>query len=361
MEVLVLGMHRSGTSVVGAVLELLGLKWGKPEEGLPADEDNPKGYWERKEVVELNDFLLEVCGARWDKVSNFTVDQLNPENRKKFYQKAKVILDDFSSEESIFIKDPRLCLTLKEWVPLLSKPVSLLVYRDPLQVAQSLAKRNKMPISVGLALWQFYWYSVSSALKELPYFVIYHDELMRKPVEVVHQLFSFLQKEGGNGLKLPETKSILTLIDPTLFRHRGRCEEQMNLMTASQIQLMQDFDQRKNVREMNFPNLSEQSQEWLKFYEETITTREILEKQLLQLQTDHRSVAKELERLWKKSESWIQSLYQEADRLLDSQEYRLGGAVLLKRLRLKKRKKGHLIDEIVIRFEALKQEFKKKN
>ena len=359
MEVLVLGMHRSGTSAVGAVLELLGLNWGKFGEGLPADEDNPKGYWERKDIVELNDFLLEVCEGRWDKVSKFSLAQLSSENRDKFHRKAKLILENFHDKEPFFIKDPRLCLTLKEWVPLLSKPVGLLVYRDPLQVAQSLAKRNSMPIPVGLALWQFYWHSVSSGLGRLPFFVIYHEELMKNPVEVVHQLFSFLQKNGGSKLELPETESILALIEPTLFRHRGRCEEQMNLMSAQQLQLMQDFEHRKNIKEINFEELSDQAWEWLKFYEETVMIREGLEKQLLQLQIEHKITSKKLEQLWRKSESWLRSLYQEVDRLLDSKEYRVGNAVLLKRLRLKKREKGHLIDQIIAKFEALKQELKK--
>lgn len=361
MEVLVLGMHRSGTSVVGAILELLGVKWGQSEDGLPADEDNPRGYWERQDIVELNDFLLAVSHARWDKVSHFSIAQLDSENRKTFCQKAKIILENFQHEEACFIKDPRLCLTLTEWLPLLSKPVGLLVYRDPLQVAQSLAKRNGIPIPVGLALWQFYWYSVSSVLKQLPCFIIYHDELMKAPVEVVQQLFVFLQQEGGNNLKLPEAKSVLSLIDPALFRHRGRCQEQMNLMSASQIQLMQDFDQRKNIKEMSFEELSDSSWEWLKFYEEIVTARENLEKQLFQLQIENKTMTKKLERLWKKSGSWIESLYRVADHLLDSKEYRLGGAVLLKRLRLKKRKQGHMIDEIKAKFEALKQEYRGKN
>ncbi|MBX7156983.1 MAG: hypothetical protein K1X66_01160 [Verrucomicrobiae bacterium] len=361
MQVMVLGMHRSGTSVLGAILELLGLSWGKSEEGLPADQDNPRGYWERQDIVALNDFLLEGCESRWDKVSRFSLERLNTKDREIFYERAKEILGCFPSDAAYFIKDPRLCLTWREWLPLLSKPVGVFVYRDPLQVAQSLAKRNGMPLPVGLALWQFYWLHMVLALSRMPCFLVYHDELISKPVEVVYQLFHFFQNEGFSKLKLPEEKLILSLIDPSLFRHRESNESQMRLLNSEQVRLRQDFEQRKSIMDISFAELSECSWEWLKFYEETTSIRESLESQLCQLQEKDSASKKELARVLRKNESWIKSLYQEADRLLDSLEYRVGGAMLLKRLRLKKRKKGHSIDQVMAKFQDLKQELKKKD
>ncbi|MEZ5404972.1 MAG: hypothetical protein R3F23_01995 [Verrucomicrobiia bacterium] len=361
MQVMVLGMHRSGTSVLGAILELLGLRWGRSEDGLPADEDNPRGYWERQDIVALNDFLLESCEARWDKVSRFSLERLNEKDREVFRQRAETILKQFQTSPAYFIKDPRLCLTWPEWLPLLSKPVGVLVYRDPLQVAQSLAKRNGMPLPVGLALWQFYWLQMVSALSHMPCFLVYHDELMSKPVEVVHQLFHFFQNKGFSELKLPEKEMILKLIDPSLFRHRESNESQTRLLNSQQIHLRQDFEQRKSITDISIPSLSECSCEWLKFYEETSGIRENLESQLCQLKEENSGAKKKLARVLRKNEAWLESLYEEADRLLDSLEYRLGSAMLLKRLRLKKRKKGHSIDQVMAKFQALKREFEKRD
>lgn len=62
----ILGMHRSGTSLVAQVLDRLGVVFGPREELLIANEDNPKGYWEIERVVHANDWILQELGRRWD-------------------------------------------------------------------------------------------------------------------------------------------------------------------------------------------------------------------------------------------------------------------------------------------------------
>ena len=61
-----LGMHRSGTSLVARLLSLLGVHLGPDERVLTAGEDNPKGYWEHRSFVDLNDEILARFGGRWD-------------------------------------------------------------------------------------------------------------------------------------------------------------------------------------------------------------------------------------------------------------------------------------------------------
>jgi len=61
--VVVLGMHRSGTSVTGGLLNRMGLKCGAPLIG-PA-EDNKKGFFERVDVVLQNDYLLKIQGLHY--------------------------------------------------------------------------------------------------------------------------------------------------------------------------------------------------------------------------------------------------------------------------------------------------------
>src|SRR5688572_33259510 len=60
-----LGMHRSGTSLVSRTLNLLGVQLGSDERLLPPNEENPKGYWEQRSFVNLNDEMLERFGGRW--------------------------------------------------------------------------------------------------------------------------------------------------------------------------------------------------------------------------------------------------------------------------------------------------------
>ena len=55
--IVVLGMHRSGTSAITKSLELLGVGLGS--ELHPAGFDNPKGFWEDRDCLEINERLLK--------------------------------------------------------------------------------------------------------------------------------------------------------------------------------------------------------------------------------------------------------------------------------------------------------------
>ena len=64
-NIVVLGMHRSGTSMFAEIISRLGFYTGETEELLEPQEDNPKGFWERRDVVQLNDLILEEAGGSW--------------------------------------------------------------------------------------------------------------------------------------------------------------------------------------------------------------------------------------------------------------------------------------------------------
>ncbi|MFG6330183.1 MAG: hypothetical protein K1W06_12060, partial [Lachnospiraceae bacterium] len=63
--ILVLGMHRSATSLTTNILTELGLYAGNRYELLEADSDNKKGYFERKDVIELSDKMLVENNITW--------------------------------------------------------------------------------------------------------------------------------------------------------------------------------------------------------------------------------------------------------------------------------------------------------
>src|ERR1700722_14478144 len=66
--VLVVGMHRSGTSAVAGVRHRLGLDTGDPADALPGDWSNPDGHWESRRLLAFNERLLSAMGAKWDGV-----------------------------------------------------------------------------------------------------------------------------------------------------------------------------------------------------------------------------------------------------------------------------------------------------
>lgn len=156
LAVLVVGMHRSGTSALGGVINLFGA--ATPGENLPANEGNKKGYFENKRVVAFNDALLAALGSRWDDplplaqgweqsaVAQAAIDDL-----------VVLIREEFGAEAIFLLKDPRLCRLLPLWLAALSRcgmdQVAMLPFRHPFDVAGSLASRNDFSRSVSIALW----------------------------------------------------------------------------------------------------------------------------------------------------------------------------------------------------------------
>src|SRR5438105_11535579 len=66
MPVAIVGMHRSGTSLVAQALTKAGLYLGRPEDLIPASADNADGYWEHAGFHRLNESVLAELGGGWD-------------------------------------------------------------------------------------------------------------------------------------------------------------------------------------------------------------------------------------------------------------------------------------------------------
>ena len=65
MPICITGMHRFGTSLVANLLYSCGLYMGEAEDMMPATVDNPKGYWENRKFIDLNDEILRELDGNW--------------------------------------------------------------------------------------------------------------------------------------------------------------------------------------------------------------------------------------------------------------------------------------------------------
>jgi hypothetical protein len=152
--IVVLGMHRSGTSALSGILQLLGFDLGADLMG--PNEFNPTGYWENQQFVRLNERVLSHLGTSWSDVFMlpFRLDRTNL--REVFSGEAKSLLEKaFSGKRPWVLKDPRLSMLIDFWLPYLAeRDVSFIhVIRDPVEVADSLARRNGFPRERSLLLW----------------------------------------------------------------------------------------------------------------------------------------------------------------------------------------------------------------
>jgi len=112
--IVVLGMHRSGTSVIARSLQLLGVELGNSF--MPARSDNVKGFWEDKDIMELNLELLQFNGDNWHSLAPVTTEKIANCLNTEFFGRALELLRGKTEQISIFgIKDPRMARLLFFW------------------------------------------------------------------------------------------------------------------------------------------------------------------------------------------------------------------------------------------------------
>jgi GT2 family glycosyltransferase/glycosyltransferase involved in cell wall biosynthesis len=137
------------------LLHACGLYLGPKDELMPAQADNPDGFWEHLGFVALNDELLSQLGGAWDlppkSHESFAHTRLDP-----LRMKARLLIERFNSAGLWGWKDPRNSLTLPFWQDLLPGMKTLIMVRNPLEVAHSMKERNGTSYSFGLRLWEIY-------------------------------------------------------------------------------------------------------------------------------------------------------------------------------------------------------------
>lgn len=194
---LVLGMHRSGTSAVTGTLARLGVSVGDPSGLHPADPGNPSGYWEPLELIEINDALLASWGGsqRDPQLARrpLSTHALPPELVERMSEYAR----RWDTRTPFVWKDPRLCITLPLWRPLLPIRGFVLAARHPAAVADSLGARDSMNRQAGLVLWEAYVRSLLAALDDTPRVVIRYEELFEDREGVVGRLAEFAERTIG--------------------------------------------------------------------------------------------------------------------------------------------------------------------
>lgn len=157
--VVVLGMHRSGTSALTGALGLAGMTM--PAQTLPKDEANERGYWEAARINALNDDLLAAHGLNWRSLLPISFQEVKAERSREYEQKIRdALASEYRSGKAVALKDPRLSRLLPYWTPVLDtwaeRSVYSIMLRAPLEVASSLKERNQLDIDTGLLLWARY-------------------------------------------------------------------------------------------------------------------------------------------------------------------------------------------------------------
>jgi len=176
-------MHRSGTSVLTRVLQLLGAELGDnllpPEAGV-----NERGFWEHQQVVALNQRLLEILDHPWYDFRPLPDNWMkHPGVGARLPEATEILENTLESGELAAIKDPRLCLLLPFWEQAAQRagwsPRVVLANRNPSEVMASLCRRDPLDPDTALLLWLRYSHEAELSSRPLPRTGVDYGELLR--------------------------------------------------------------------------------------------------------------------------------------------------------------------------------------
>lgn len=212
--VAIVGMHRSGTSMVAQMLQQAGLHLGPDEALMPPAEENAEGFFEHLDFVRLNDEILNAAGAGWDcpPVSDF---DWSSANLQPFRERAAALAAPLQDQAPWGWKDPRTSLTLPFWQSALGPLRTVVVVRNPLEVVTSLHRRNGFSIALGLTLWRIYAERILAATTPADRLITHYDTYFVDPAPEIERLIAFIGLEPRVGAEShPEAAA------PQLRHHR---------------------------------------------------------------------------------------------------------------------------------------------
>jgi len=225
--ILLLGMHRSGTSAATRIFSLLG--YDLPKSLMGVNESNPVGHWESDAIVVLNDILLKEVGASWDSWQYFTTDEYTIERKKDIIDDiGRHLRLEFPGKKDFILKDPRISrltnLYLESFADNEIIPNVVMSIRNPLSVADSLQKRDKMPKGDAAMLWLRYVLDAEYGSRgQNRAFFSYEDMLSDSP-DVLKQISKSLDLTFP--LTVESVKSQLSVfLDEGMQHHKRTAEE----------------------------------------------------------------------------------------------------------------------------------------
>ena len=219
--VVVLGMHRSGTSAVTGAIDALGLPACRTEDRFPVREPNPRGNYESSSLSWFDEELLRELGGRWWSLPLPRLGWAHTPGIDEWRSEASALFAAAHPSGQWVWKDPRACVLLPFWDLVLGPGVPrVVVLRNPAEIAASLHARDNMPLEQALALTER---SLRTCLRDSvdrPVFITSYDDLLASPSAWSERCAEFLR---GSGLELPEplaVDAVAAFLEPSLRHHR---------------------------------------------------------------------------------------------------------------------------------------------
>ena len=247
--VLVLGVHRSGTSAATRAINLLGVPLCRSDDLFGGDGNNSSGYWESRTLMQFNNELLSSMQANW-RCPPTEVRMAAGHERRERAEAVRLLHWSHPSARWAW-KDPRNCTLLPFWRRAIDVPlVAVTVLRHPDEVATSLAsQRERFARDEALALWERNMRLLLRDASGMPMLVTRYDDLVGEPTGWAEEVGRFLARHGFD----VQTRSaqLASFLDGGLRHHSaaGRTLAPGDGVTEEQVQLWETAQALAGVHE----------------------------------------------------------------------------------------------------------------
>ncbi len=232
--ILVLGMHRSGTSAVARMLNLCGAELGR--DLLPPKQDNERGFWENSALLALHERFLAEAGLHWYDLASLSDDWRDGAAARHFVAALPdVLARQFGDSRLFVVKDPRLSLLAPLWVEVLERravrPVFVITVRHPDEVAASLAKRDGFSYARSHLLWLQHLLEAERATRGHRRVFVHYERVLTDWRVELERIAAALDVTWPNaGAEI--ARQISAFITPSLRHHGGDARESAAPMPA---------------------------------------------------------------------------------------------------------------------------------
>ena len=220
--ILVVGMHRSGTSAVTRVLNLLGCD-------LPSTlmresaQSNEVGFWESLRIMHLNDDILASAESAWNDWQAFDPAWHASPVAGEFRERARAVLEsEYSGNHLFVLKDPRICRFLSFWIDVIrdfgAEPLIVLPLRNPLEVAASLEGRDAIDPSLGSLIWLRHVLDAEIDSRNVARAWLRYERLLSEPQAQIDRLSNDLNVSWPRRSSVKVEREINQFLSPEL-RH----------------------------------------------------------------------------------------------------------------------------------------------
>lgn len=220
----IIGMHRSGTSLIAKLLYQCGVYLGSEDQLLGANSGNADGHFEHKGFLKINDALLHHFGGSWEfppqRQGNWHENNVLESVRND----ARALLAELSIRSPWGWKEPRTTVLLPFWKSIVPGLRFVICVRSPLEVAKSLAKRNKIPVEQGMILWHTYMRAALEDSAGSPRMITHYEDFFIDPEAEADRLVRFCELQRPDNVSLIESG-----LRPELRHQRAELAEILSL------------------------------------------------------------------------------------------------------------------------------------